>query len=126
MSELRYRTKETMEQIIKFIDLLADRARELKDTENQYDNISFNMARTTLIQAIEHKLSIPEGASEQKALSPAGLLDAGRIINLLEEIIKDHADPESLHYNECDRETEKCMWCEDAERAIRELKASDV
>lgn len=46
-----------------------------------------------------------------------------RIVSLLEEVIRLHADKDSDSYNGCDVPGEKCQWCEDAEQAIQVLQS---
>ncbi len=44
------------------------------------------------------------------------------IIELLEEVIEHHADPDDNGYNECDDDEGECLWCSEAKRAIEFLK----
>lgn len=49
--------------------------------------------------------------------------NADKAISLLEEIIFNHADPESADYNECDKEGEQCLWCDHAKKWIAKNKS---
>lgn len=43
-----------------------------------------------------------------------------KIIDLLQEVVRSHRDPDSPEYNECD--TAECEWCRRAKAAIEYLK----
>ena len=43
------------------------------------------------------------------------------IIELLQEVIDDHSDPDEPGYNECEKPGEMCQWCEEAKYAIKSL-----
>jgi uncharacterized coiled-coil DUF342 family protein len=47
-----------------------------------------------------------------------------KAVELLDEVIRLHRDPDAAEYNECDKEGEECLWCVDAKkiRAILEAK----
>ncbi len=44
------------------------------------------------------------------------------IQELLQEVVDGHSDPDSPDYNECDKPGEMCMWCDNALKAIDEIK----
>ena len=44
-----------------------------------------------------------------------------RAVQCLQEIIREHADPDSNEYNECDKPEEECMWCDHAKKTIEIL-----
>jgi hypothetical protein len=43
------------------------------------------------------------------------------IIELLDEVMGWHADPDSPDYNECDKPGEACSWCCQAKDTLKEL-----
>ena len=47
---------------------------------------------------------------------------ADNVIDLLQEVIYQHADPKGADYNECDKPENECLWCQEAKNAIAELK----
>lgn len=45
-----------------------------------------------------------------------------RSIALLREVVGEHADPDDHFYNECDKQGERCAWCDEAYAIIAALK----
>jgi len=41
-----------------------------------------------------------------------------KLIPLVEEVMLNHRDPQSVEYNECEKPGEECMWCDLAQKAI--------
>ncbi len=48
--------------------------------------------------------------------------DLKTAIELLTEIIINHADPDCAEYNECDKPHEECMWCGNAKEWIKKAQ----